>query len=179
MTTYITPSLGVLVTFCAMSDLRFQKIPNLLTLPAALMAFLYHAHHSGLPGLYESLWGWVLGLLLLIVPYRMKAMGAGDVKLLAAVGAVVGPINVIIIFLYSSIIGGLYALLHRIYSEIRFNFTGDFYQTIKHFVLFRKILGGEDKSVNKGSHLCYGIAIAAGTYTYIGEALGFYRIIFA
>jgi len=51
-----------------------------------------------------------LGFSLLIVFYVYGGMGAGDVKLLAAVGAVVGPLNVFVGFLFASLLGGLYAL---------------------------------------------------------------------
>lgn len=175
--TVITTPLGFLVALGAVTDLRMQKIPNVITLPAAMMAIIFHLHQSGLSGFYWSLSGWGLGLALLIAPYAMNAMGAGDVKLLAAIGAAVGPLAVFIIFLYSAIAGGAYALLHRIISQERFQFSGEIYQSVKHFILFRKLLGVKNKSAKKGPRLCYGLAIAVGTYIYIGEMFGLYRII--
>jgi prepilin peptidase CpaA len=154
-----------------------QKIPNVITLPAALLAMGLHAYFAGLQGLYMSLGGWVIGFALLILPYALKAMGAGDVKLLAAIGAVVGPIGVLIIFLYTAIIGGAYALVYRCCARTNRRFLSDGFETLKHMVLFRRLLPAVTNPVDKGKPLCYGLAIAAGTYVYIGEALGLYRII--
>jgi prepilin peptidase CpaA len=176
MTIIATP-LCFLATICAFTDLRMQKIPNVITLPAALLAMGLHAYHAGLQGFYLSLGGWGLGLALLILPYALNAMGAGDVKLLAAIGAVVGPLAVFIIFLYTAIIGAAYALLYRCCTRTSRRFLGDGYETLKHLVLFHRLLPAANNPVNNGKPLCYGLAIAAGTYVYIGEALGLYRII--
>jgi prepilin peptidase CpaA len=173
----ITAPLSFLVTICAFTDLRTQKIPNVITLPGAMLAICLHAYHAGIQGFYLSLGGWVLGFALLILPYSLNAMGAGDVKLLAAIGAVVGPQGVFVIFLYAALIGGAYALLHRLIAREGFHFSGELFQTVKHFLLFRKFLKVQNKSTKKTSPLCYGMAIAAGTYIYIGETLELYRII--
>jgi prepilin peptidase CpaA len=177
MTAYIASPLGLLVAYCALTDLRFQKIPNLVTLPAALLAMAYHTYHGGLAGLYTSLAGWVLGLALLIIPYGMKAMGAGDIKLLAAIGAIIGPLAVFKVFLYMAVIGGAYALIYRCQTQTVQSCFGDIYQTLKHLFLFRRLPPAGNKTVKNGKPLCYGLAIAAGTYVYIGEASGLYRII--
>lgn len=175
--TLITTPLGLFVGICALTDLRNQKIPNAITLPAAILALAYHISVSGLAGFYWSAGGWSLGLALLIIPYTLKAMGAGDVKLLAAIGALVGPIAVTKVFLYAALVGGAYALLHRTISQDRFGFSGELFQIIKHFILYRKLLAIKRKPEKKGSPLCYGLAIAAGTYIYIGEIYGVYKIL--
>ena len=61
-------------------------------------------------GILFSVEGMGLGFALLLGFYMYGGMGAGDVKLLAAIGAVVGPFNVFVGFLFASLLGGLYAV---------------------------------------------------------------------
>ncbi|MEX0974516.1 MAG: A24 family peptidase [Bacillota bacterium] len=91
-------------------DLRTQKIPNWLTLPAVLLGLVLNAAIGGPSGLRASALGTVTGVALLFVPFAMGGMGAGDVKMLAAVGSLAGPAFVFRTFLYGSITGGLIAL---------------------------------------------------------------------
>lgn len=172
-----TTSLSLLVTISALTDLHKQKIPNALTLPTAILAVIFHTNAAGLEGFCYSSSGWIIGIAFLIIPYALNAMGAGDVKLLAAIGAIVGPAAVINVFFYSALVGGAYALLHRLFSQERFVFFGELFQIIKHFILYRKLLTIKRNSEEKGALICYGLAIAVGTYIYIGEIYGIYRII--
>ena len=63
-----------------------------------------------------SLFGLVLGTALFIIPYLMGGMGAGDIKLMGAVGAITGPKGVLLTALFSSIIGGVYALIVLLFN---------------------------------------------------------------
>ena len=106
-------ALGVLATgllTATVIDVRTRRIPNALT---AAMAALGIALASGqLSGVSvgASLGGLVLGLLLMLPGYALGATGAGDVKLMAAVGAIVGPALVLSAFLCTSIAGGVLAV---------------------------------------------------------------------
>lgn len=145
-------------------DLRSQRIPNLLTIPAALAALAYHLLIQGPQGLWFSLAGLGLGLGLMLAPFLFGVMGGGDVKLMAAVGAWVGPQVVLVAFLLTSLAGGAYALvvlarrsgaLRGVYARLRPALyatcaTGEFhYQPAP-----------ESAGLPK---LCYGLAIALGT----------------
>lgn len=92
------------------TDLRRQKIYNAVTFPAIGLGLFWHTGFAGWAGLLFSGEGLLLGFGLLLVPYLLGGMGAGDVKLLAAIGALTGPAFVFSSFLYSSIIGGVIAL---------------------------------------------------------------------
>jgi len=99
------------------TDLRSRRIPNALTLTGTLLALVAHASSlaADLPPLAGSPWwaplaGLSLGLILLMPLYLLRAMGAGDVKLLAMVGAFVGVPTVLTATLYTLLAGGLLSL---------------------------------------------------------------------
>jgi prepilin peptidase CpaA len=85
--------IALLLTTCiaCATDLRSGLIPNRLTLSVLLLAPIGHGLSRGWPGLIESLAGaFACGFVPLLF-YRMGAMGGGDVKLFAALGALAGP----------------------------------------------------------------------------------------
>jgi prepilin peptidase CpaA len=80
----------VLLAGALFYDFRERRIPNFLTLPAALGGFALQGMFYGWPGLQDALLGCGLGLAILLPLFATKKFGAGDVKLLAAVGALRG-----------------------------------------------------------------------------------------
>ncbi|MDP3920547.1 MAG: A24 family peptidase [Candidatus Omnitrophota bacterium] len=88
-------------------DHRYRKVPNLLTLPMALAGILFQTVTAGSDGFMASLAGFALGIALLYIPFALGGMGGGDVKLLAAIGAFVGPIILLHVFLASAVMGGV------------------------------------------------------------------------
>jgi len=102
-------AVAVMLLISLVTDLRNRKILNVVTLPAMLFGIVYHTFASGVSGFSSAGLGLLLGLGLLIVPYLMGGMGAGDVKLLAAVGAWCGPAFVYQTFVFTAIAGGAIA----------------------------------------------------------------------
>jgi prepilin peptidase CpaA len=98
-----------LAVAAAAGDLRTGRIPNVLTFASALAAFLFSAMQSGTAGLVSSLMGYGVGILLFLPLFAVRGMGAGDVKLLAAFGAWLGPMGAIWTALWASIAGGVLA----------------------------------------------------------------------
>jgi len=105
-----------LVLGAAVYDVRYRKIPNWLNLMGILLGLALNAFPDRLSfhflrpewsGLWKSLGGLGLAFAIYLALYALHAMGAGDVKLMAAVGAVVGPQNWFGIFLVTAIVGGL------------------------------------------------------------------------
>ena len=92
-------------------DVRTRRIPNTLTATMAAVGVGLAA--TGLSGLslWASLFGLVVGLSLMMPGHLLGATGAGDVKLMAAVGAIVGPALVISAFLFSAVAGGVLAVV--------------------------------------------------------------------
>lgn len=86
--------LFILTTFLAVSsgysDLKVRRIPNFLTLTGILAGFILNSLFFGLPGFKGSILGFVIGFGFFLIFYLFGGMGAGDVKLIGAVGALLG-----------------------------------------------------------------------------------------
>jgi prepilin peptidase CpaA len=91
-------------------DLRTRRIPNLLTLGAAAAGFAYHLWTGGAGALGQSVLGWLIGVLVFIIPFALGGLGGGDVKLVAALGAWIGPADAIWLAVYTALAGGVAAI---------------------------------------------------------------------
>jgi prepilin peptidase CpaA len=106
---YQVAALGIALA-AVVWDLSSGRIPNLLTFGAALVALLVHAYMGGWTAVGMSLAGWAAGVALFFPFFALGGMGAGDVKLLGAIGAWLGTFAVVWVALFSSIAGGVMAL---------------------------------------------------------------------
>ena len=154
-------ALGFTLGIAAFTDWREHKIYNKLLIPAFFIALLLQTFQAGISGLTSSLLGAATGFVLLFLPYLMGGMGAGDVKLLAVIGAFGGAPFVFISFLYGAIIGGLISVFLLTRRKA-------FGNTFKHFLLFLPTLQKpqhirETMEIARQEKFPYGIAIALGT----------------
>ena len=106
MTTIHWAALAVAVVAC-ITDLRTRRIPNALTLGAAVAALMFHVIADGGSGVFASAGGWLTGVALFFPLFALGGLGAGDVKLLGALGAWLGVPSVLLVAMYSAIAGGL------------------------------------------------------------------------
>jgi len=102
--------LSVAALACA-CDLRTRRIPNALTFGAAAVALVFHVTTRGASGVATGVGGWLAGAAMLLAPYALGGMGAGDVKLLGALGAWLGPGDAFWVGIYTCIAGGAMALI--------------------------------------------------------------------
>jgi prepilin peptidase CpaA len=103
-------ALGVALLACVF-DLRTRRIPNVLTFGSALVALSVHGAVDGVGGLLTSLGGWATGIAIFLPFYLLRGLGAGDVKLLGALGAWLGPLLAMWTGLWGSIAGGVLSLI--------------------------------------------------------------------
>jgi prepilin peptidase CpaA len=160
---YILYFLAGILIVAAIIDLYLRKIPNLLTYPTIVIAFIYNCIYNGFNGLLFSVTGLLVGLIALGIFYLFGGMGAGDVKLMGAVGAVLGPKNVLNAFLFTGIVGGIYAIAVIL---LRFEASKKLLKrtiaTLKTLLFTGNIILIPAVEDEKPPKLCYGIAIAIG-----------------
>ena len=92
-------------------DLKEHRIPNLLNLIGVIIGFLYNIFNLGVDGLLFSLKGLCFGFSLLFILYIINAVGAGDVKLFAALGALMGSDFVLYLFVVTMFLTGIFAII--------------------------------------------------------------------
>jgi prepilin peptidase CpaA len=102
-----------IVTVCAacLYDVSTSRIPNALTFTTAVLAILFHAFAPSGSGWSTALLGLFAGLVVFFPLFALGAMGAGDVKLMAAVGTWIGATSILYVALYASVAGGVLALI--------------------------------------------------------------------
>src|SRR6266404_22451 len=94
-----------------MFDFRYRRVPNWLTLTGVVLGIALNAFLFETEGLWFSLQGMGVAFLIYFPLYLLRGMGAGDVKLMAAVGAIVGWKAWIFVLFFTSVLGGLTAVL--------------------------------------------------------------------
>jgi len=159
------PSLFVITTAVVgcLHDLRNRRIPNYLTFGSAVLALVYSAVTAGLPGLGVALAGWAVGILLFIPFFLLRGMGGGDVKLLAALGAWVGPAALLSLTFYTAIAGGVMALMVILWQRKLHSTFGNIWLLLCHWRGSGVRPLDEVSLDNKDApRLAYGLPIAVG-----------------
>lgn len=95
----------------AVTDWRMRRIPNGITVPAAILGVAYHAMFPGGSGILFALSGFAVGFLLLLLPYILGGGGMGDVKLLAALGSWLGPYWILVALAAGTVFAAVSALV--------------------------------------------------------------------
>jgi prepilin peptidase CpaA len=98
------------VVMAVITDLRWRRIPNLLTFPAFFVAIAIRMFFQGWVGLALALSGAVLAPTLLLLMHGGRGIGMGDLKLAAVIGALLGPAMALVTMLITAIAGGLLAV---------------------------------------------------------------------
>jgi len=163
----------VVLIVAAVIDGKILKVPNWLTFPFIICGWLHWTMQDGMTGLGWSLLGTFVGMMLLLVLRNVGGMGAGDVKLLAGVGAWLGIVVTLYAFAATAIVGGIMAAFMIFKSG----------QWEKHWAMAHQILH-EWKTVRNPEKLAkiarerkpnmhllpYGIPMAIGSIAYFAIA---------
>jgi prepilin peptidase CpaA len=163
--------LGILVAIAAVFDIRYRRIPNWLVLAGIIVGLAWNVYSSDhwLSGLLRALGGLGLGFILYFPLYLIRARGAGDVKLLAAVGAITGWSNCLWIFLLTAVLGGVIALILLMFrGRVRHTFfnVGWMIQDLLHLRAPYRSNEELDVTSNKGMRLPHGAMIAVGVLAF-------------
>jgi len=145
---------AVVAAVAAVLDLRYRRIPNWLTGGAIVLGLVLHTWLAGPAGALTAVGGMALGLVLLLPFYTLRlagsrAVSAGDVKLLAGLGALVGPAALIPVALYGGVIGGMLSLVVLLQH-------GRLFGTVRQMLVLRTL------PAPTGLKAPYGVAIAGG-----------------
>jgi prepilin peptidase CpaA len=154
----VTAVVAVGMGAAAVIDLRTRRIPNILTASIAGIGLGIAAAGFGHVGLGASMLGCLLGLAFMMPGHLFGATGAGDVKLLAAAGALLGPTDTVYAFLYTAIAGGVLALLVAV-ARRRLNQT---IGTASRLVSGDQQVRADIESLSSNNRFAYAPAIAIG-----------------
>jgi prepilin peptidase CpaA len=111
MSTALMMVLIAIVVVAAIYDLRFRRIPNWLNLSGVILGLGLNTFFFARSGFIGAVLGIGCALVVYVPLYLVRGMGAGDVKLMAAVGAIAGPLNWFGIFIATALLGGMVSIL--------------------------------------------------------------------
>lgn len=164
-------SLTIVVSLVAIFDLRERRIPNLIVFPAVLLGILINSAKANFEGFLFSLKGLTIGFCLLLIPYLVKGMKAGDVKFMMAIGAFVGGAGIVRVLLITLLCYPVLAFIAVMregkleitwlrFRRILFNFLGFFVSSLKLYAVRLESLDNESIA---SATTPFGVAIAVGT----------------
>ena len=154
--------LAPLAIFVIYYDVRYRRIPNVLVLSALLAGVSINTAFGGWQGMLSSLEGFGLAFFPMLLMHIFGAMGAGDVKLFGAVGAVLGVALVPLAFVLVVMLGAVLA----VYTMLR---AGTVFTTLHGvFRIFVGLLPGWEMprfaiSPDRKHTIPYGVAIMLGS----------------
>ncbi|MBM7557197.1 A24 family peptidase [Halanaerobacter jeridensis] len=139
-------------------DIKEGIIPNYFIIMLLVVGLIINIYLTGFSGLLTSISGFLLALFLFLIPFIVRGLGAGDVKLIAAIGAVKGPGFIFINSLVVAIVGGLISVLILLKENKLEQITSLFNKLV-----YRIPLENLEQQKNVNS-FPYGVAIVIGTW---------------
>lgn len=155
-------ALVIAASACA-TDIRTKRIPNELTLGGAALALIYVGFTDGLRGATTGVLGWGTGFAVFLPFYLLGGMGAGDVKLVACLGAWLGPVAALWTALYAALAGGVMAVVVALAS----GYFRAAMRNVADLLVYFRVAGVRPHPVltlerSKGPRLPYALPITAG-----------------
>ena len=160
---------AVILIVSAWIDGKELRVPNWITFPMVLSGLIYSTYMAGWIGMGDGLWGMTVGLLTLLPLYAVGGMGAGDVKLMAGIGAWLGATVTWYAFCVSVIVGAIMAVIMVLYRRSWEKHYNNFLMIVFEFFVVRKPselykIAAERKP--QMLLLPYGIPICIGSIAY-------------
>jgi prepilin peptidase CpaA len=172
----IAALLLALVIGAAAYDIPYRRVPNWITAAGVLLGLAMNAFLYGWPGLRSSLAGLAVGFGAYFILYAMRAMGAGDVKLMAAIGAMVGWQDWFGIFIVTAIVGGFASMaLMAMRGRVKKTLWNVGFVLTEMKSGRAAYLSNEELDVRSGKAvgLPHAAVIAAGTLVFLGLSIHF------
>jgi prepilin peptidase CpaA len=160
---------SAVLIWAAWIDGRQLRVPNWMTYPLVLSGLVYGASVGGWEGLGHSLVGMVVGLACLLPLYSVGGMGAGDVKLMAGIGAWVGSTTTWYAFCVSVVVGAIMAVCMAAYRGKLGHHTNNFMFILNEWLAVkdpRKLAAIAAERKPTMLLLPYGIPICIGSIAY-------------
>lgn len=153
----------LIASIACVLDLRTGRIPNVLTLGGSAAGLVTAACLQGAGGAGLHLAGWAIGLVIFLPVFVLGGLGAGDVKLMACLGAWLGPIGALWTALYAAIAGGVLALI----VSVATGYARQAFRNIWNLLLEWLFTGihpvpALTLTEGRGPRLAYALPIAAG-----------------
>jgi prepilin peptidase CpaA len=164
MLTWSTLLISPLLLTATVIDLRSSRIPNLICLAIFLSGLILHSLYSGFSGFAQAMGGCLIGFMAFIPLYALKGMGAGDVKLMAAIGTHLGPFTEFKAVLATLAFGGLIALAVLLIRGQLFSWLTRYFQMLATFLRTRQLIyipPAKNSAANQ--RFPYALAISLGT----------------
>jgi prepilin peptidase CpaA len=157
---------AILALIAGYTDWRSRRIPNWLTIPGFLLGIAANSFVRGWPGTEDSLLGAGLGLALLLPFVIIRALGAGDWKLVGALGAFLGPRPLMLVLVVTILVNGVMALAMIIWKKRVAQTARNFLQMLAAFATFQ--LPGRDLTLDNPDavKVPFGVAVAVATILY-------------
>ena len=161
-----------LTLLAAWSDWRSRRIPNWLTLPGLAVGIAINSYAHGWQGTKSSLEGAALALILLLPVVMLRGLGAGDWKLMGAVGAFAGPTLFVVILTASVLVAGAMAIVQMIRARRVRKTLGNLVVLVHGFFVFG-LRPNPNISLDdpKSLKLPFGVAASIATLACGGAAL--------
>jgi len=164
---------ATVLVVAAVIDGRSLKVPNWLNFPFIITGWAYGFIAGGFTGLGYSLIGTVAGMMLLLVLRNCGGMGAGDVKLLAGVGAWLGVKTTFYAFAATSVVGGVMALAMIAWTGNWFKHYAMAHQIVEEWLTLRKPAKLAEIARERKPRMLllpYAIPMAVGSILYFASA---------
>ncbi|MCM3739544.1 A24 family peptidase [Oceanobacillus luteolus] len=107
----------IFLIFASYYDMRYQRLPNWLNVTGMLVGMAYHLVVYQIDGFLNSVLGLLVAGGIMLVLYIFKALGAGDVKLFAAIGAITGILFSLYAIMYTIIFAGIIGLIVLLFTK--------------------------------------------------------------
>ncbi len=162
----------LLVSVAAVFDVRSRRIPNWLVLTGLVLGVALNTILSGWSGTKSSLGGAGLAFLIYFPLYLLRAMGAGDVKLMTAIGSMVGAANWFGIFIITLLLGGAMAVVLLLSRGKLLNSLWNIGFLLQRLASFQAPYAREELDISspRSIKLPHGVAIAGGSIIFLAAS---------